>query len=144
MKRSVLFFAILLVPAFLTACSKALPVTLFNNAGEVIEVHAGGDNETIAPGRFAQFKRPGESNNWVFRVSSGGCEYLYDASSDFGYDENHYDVARTSDRGIQIQVEKDFSVNLLPDAYVGDGPASTETFLKQKGFPLRPVSRKCH
>lgn len=143
MKQSLLAFALLLASAVLFSCSRAMPVTLFNNTGEMIGVRAGSENETIAPGRFSEFKRPAESDNHVFRLFAGGCEYLYDVSSDFGYDDDHYTADKTSNRGIQIQIEKDFSANLLPDTYAGDTAASSGLFLKQKGFPLQPVSRKC-
>lgn len=137
-------FALFLVSAIFTACSRLLQVTLFNNTGEAIELRAELTTETIAPGRFAHFKYPGQGANRVFRLSSNGCEYLYDVSSDFGYDGDHYTASSQSDRGIQIQVEKDFSMNLLPDTYAGNVPISREIVLKQKGFPLQPVSRKCH
>jgi hypothetical protein len=42
-----------------------------------------------------------------------------------------------------VQVEKDFSIDLLPASYTGDSPASSETLLKREGFPLRPVAKKC-
>lgn len=143
MKLHGLAFVLLVAPLFLANCSRIVQVTLFNNTGEAIEVRAGSEHETIAPDQFAKFKYPGEDANRVFRISGGRCEYLYQLSSEFGYDESHYDPAVRSDRGIQIQVEKDFSVNLLPDSYTGSAPAPSEMVLQQRGFPMRPVSKTC-
>ncbi|HKU64427.1 MAG TPA: hypothetical protein VJQ06_05165 [Rhizomicrobium sp.] len=140
MKRCGLFFALFLVSAVFTACSKLLQVTLFNNTGEAIELHAEFETKTIAPSRFAHFKYPGQGANRVFRLSSNGCVYLYEFPSEI-FD---YQVEMRFERGIQVQVEKDFGIDLLPMSYEGDAPASRDTILRREGFPLQPVSRKCH
>ena len=139
MKRFGLFFALLLVPFSLAACSRLLQVTLFNNTGEAIEVHAAGENDKIAPNQYSRFKYPGEDDNRVFRLSSGMCEYLYDFSPKL----NDYGLNMTFERGVQIQVEKDFSIDLLPVTYTGNAPDSGAMILRYEGFPLHPVSRKC-
>ncbi len=50
---------------------------------------------------------------------------------------------RKLNRSVQVQVEKDFSINLLPSSYANDTPASNELILQHEGFPLHPVARKC-
>jgi hypothetical protein len=102
-------------------------------------VQTGSRRFAIAMNEFENFKDPAAGGNNVFRLSGGGCEYLYDFTvplDDYGYD-------MTFERGIQIQVEKDFSVDLLPVTYKGDAPASSDVILRHEGFPLRPVSKKC-
>jgi len=139
MKRSGLLFALIPGLFFLTACSRLLQVTLFNNTGEEIGVRAELEKDTIAPNRFARFKYPSEGANRVFRLSSKACEFLYEFPSEI----SDYKIEMKFERGIQVQVEKDFSVNLLPVAYAGEAPVSSSLFLQREGFPLRPVSRTC-
>jgi hypothetical protein len=137
MKRFVPLLLLLLTPV-LTACPPPSYVTLFNNTGMPLGVETAGDHATVAPNRFTRLE-----NFWwasaVFRVSSGGCEYLYDVSSA----EADYPTDPYTRRGIQIQVEQDLSVNLLPSSYAGEAPLSSEMVLRGNGFPLKPVSRKC-
>jgi hypothetical protein len=142
LKRAVFLFEFLLAPAFLAACTIWSPVTLFNNTGEAIKLDMGGNITAVTPNQFVQFRYPRASVNWVFRLADGGCEYLYDIPE---LPQKHdWPIALlSSDREGKIQVEKDFSLNLLPPSYAGSAPASGELFLKQKGFPLQPVSRKC-
>jgi len=139
MKRPGVFSALLLASLVLNACSKFLQVTLFNNTGGAIEIHAESKNATIAPNQFERFKYPGESAKGVFHLSSGGCEYLYEFSPKL----DDYGLSYEFERGVQIQVEKDFSIELLPVSYKGNFPASGEIILKHEGFPLHPVSQKC-
>ena len=125
----------------LSACEVFLDATLFNNTGESVEIR-GGDITTIAPNRSAHLIYPNESDNRVFRLAIGGCVYLYDVPQTL--DDYHLpDFKFRTGRGVQIQVEKDFSINLLPPDYAGDGPAPNEAVLKRQGFPLRPVAKKC-
>ena len=139
MKRFALLFALFLVSTIFTACSRLLQVTLFNNTGEEIGVRAELEKDTIAPNRFAHFKYPGKGANRVFRLSSKACEFLYEFPSEIP----DYKIEMKFERGIQVQVEKDFSINLLPADYAGDQPAPVTIFLQQEGFPLHPVSRRC-
>jgi hypothetical protein len=111
---------------------------LFNNTGEAIEVRTERDHVSIARNGFDQFHDPMNADQ-VFRLTAGGCEYLYD----FSLRLVEYYTDRALVRGIQIQAEKDFSINLLSGSYAGEAPVFGETILKREGFPLRPVSRKC-
>jgi len=137
MKRPGLLAVPLLAPFLLTACPPPAYITVFNNTGEAIEVRTERDHVSIAPNRFDQFHDP--LGDQVFRFTGGGCEYLYDFSVRIG----EYDTDRALVRGIQIQVEKDFSIDLLSGSYAGEAPVSGNMILKREGFPLRPVSRKC-
>jgi hypothetical protein len=138
MKRSGSLLLLLLTP-LLAACPPPSYVTLFNNSGLPTDVYAGSENAMVAPNRFIRFRGPFGGANDVFRLSSGGCEYLYDSSPSLG----DYQTDPYSSRGVQIQVEQDLSVNLLSSSYTGDAPASGEMILRRKGFPLKPVMRKC-
>lgn len=142
MKKFVLFFGLLLLPTVLASCTIWLPVTLFNNTGEAMGVNTGGDVATVAPNGLFQFRYPSGNLNWVVRLTGSGCEYLYDIP-DLPRKYDWPVILVSSDRKGKIQVEKDFSINLLPPSYVGDGPAPAVLFLMQEGFPLRPVSKKC-
>jgi hypothetical protein len=137
MKRLAPLLLLLLTP-FLTACPPPSYVTLFNNTGVPVGVEAAGDHVMLAPSRFTRLE-----NFWrgseIFRVSSRGCEYLYDVSSA----RADYPTDPYTKRGIQIQVEQDLSVNLLASSYTGEAPGSSEMVLRGNGFPLKPVSRKC-
>src|SRR6185503_14799563 len=137
MKRFVPLLLLLLAP-FLAACPPPSYVTLFNNTGAPVGVEAAGDHVTVAPGRFTRLENFWQGSE-IFRVSSGGCEYLYDVSSA----RADYPTDPYTKRGIQIQVEQDLSVNLLPSSYAGEAPVSGEMVLRGNGFPLKPVSRKC-
>jgi len=142
LKRSVLFAGLSLMPTVLAACTIWSPATLLNNTGEEIKMNMGGDITTMTPNQFIQFRYPRAPVNWVFRLTGGGCEYLYDVP----VLPRKYDwpiLLLSSDREDKIQVEKDFSLNLLPPSYAGDTPASSDMILQRDGFPLRPVSRKC-
>src|SRR5262245_30556874 len=125
MKRLGLLSALLLAPLILNACSKLLQVTLFNNTGEAIEIHAENKDITVAPNQFDHFKYPGESTNGTFRLSSGGCDYLYEFSPRL----DDYGLSYEFERGVQVQVEKDFSIDLLPVSYEGSVPASGATIV---------------
>jgi len=129
-----MLFALLLAGA----CSLAFGVALFNNTGEAIEVNWDREGTPIAPNRFFKFVYYNGLRHREFELSAGGCEYLYDIPLQIrDYDFN------TFDRGVQVQVEKDFSINLLPVDYKGEIPASSSLFLQREGFPLHPVSRTC-
>jgi hypothetical protein len=141
-KRIGLYFFLLFASVILVACSPVLHITLFNNTGAALELHAADENTVIAPNQFSEFRYPWDSNR-VFRLASGGCEYLYDVPlelPDYAAGPNDPKFGR----GVQAQVEKDFSINILPSFYAADAPASGETVLHRDGFPLRPVSRVCH
>jgi hypothetical protein len=142
LKNLVLLFKLLLLQVVLASCSVWLPVTLFNNTGGAIVINTGSNVATVAPDQFFKFRYPSGSGNWIVRLTSGGCVYLYDIP-DFPYKYGWPVVLLSSDRKGQVQVEKDFSINLLPPFYAGDKPAAAEMFLKREGFPLKPVGRKC-
>lgn len=149
MKRSGLFLALALVPTILTACSVALQVTVFNNTGGTIEVFAEHITGKIEPGKYDDFRYPfrkGEAGVFeLLRIVGEGCEYLYDLDRSYpAYpDEEWNRGVVAAGRGIQVQVEKDFSIELLPADYTGNGPAPSETILKREGFPIRPFTKKC-
>ncbi|HKQ43845.1 MAG TPA: hypothetical protein VJS47_00470 [Rhizomicrobium sp.] len=140
MKRSGLLFVLLLAPCILIACSYILDATLFNNTGEAVDVSWGGKSVTITANRLAEIHYPVGTLRLAIQIPSTGCEYIYDVPHRI----DDYRPDPKLNRGVQIQVEKDFSINLLPESYVGEVPASSEMVLQQEGFPLRPVARKCH
>lgn len=127
----------------LTSCSRLLDLTVFNNTSANITLLAG--NEEIAPNSFGTVKFPGTGKVGKYslvRIAGGGCEYLYDLEkASYPYDEAHPLMA--SERGIQVQVERDFSINLLPQTYEGKVPVSGDVVLSHEGFPLRPIAKKC-
>lgn len=147
MKQVELFLAMALALMVLTACSVALRVTVFNNTGGTIEVYTGHGTGKIEPGKYDDFHYPsreGEAGVFnLFRIAGGQCEYLYDLDGVHYPDEEWKRGETTADRGIQVQVEKDFSIDLLPADYTGKGPASSEMIPKREGFPLRPFTKKC-
>lgn len=145
MKLSGLCYLLLIASVLLTGCSVALDVTVFNNTGDTIEVITDRRNGKIDANQFDDFRFPAKEGSGAFellRIAAAGCEYLYDLDRATYSDEEWKDVV-AADRGVQVQVEKDFSIDLLPAAYTGNGPAPSEMILKREGFPLRPVARKC-
>jgi hypothetical protein len=141
-KRFILFFGLSLMPAVLGGCTVWSPATLFNNTGGAIQVNMRGNISTMPPNQSVEFRYPRANVNWAFRLAGGGCEYLYDVPvlpRKYGWPI----LLVSSDRKDRVQVEKDFSLNLLSPSYAGDTPASKEAFLQQEDFPLQPVSKKC-
>jgi hypothetical protein len=147
MKRVGLILALALAPILLAACSAILRVTVFNNTGAAIELYTVHATGKIEPGKYDDFRFPfreGEAGVFqLLRIAGQGCEYLYDLDrADYPNEEWNRGVV-TAGRGIQVQVEKDFSIELLPADYTGNGPASSEAIPKREGFPLRPFTKKC-
>jgi hypothetical protein len=138
MQRYVFLFALLFVPCVLTACSYAEDATLFNNTSGEVRLELQGNKTVLSVSGHAKINLiVGYAR--TAHLFSGACEYVYDVP----LVSNYYRLDRKLDRGIQMQVEKDFSINLLPGNYASDTPSSAEMFLKREGFPLKPVSRKC-
>jgi hypothetical protein len=140
MKRLSLYVILPVLVTGLSACQIYLDATLFNNAGQNVRM----DHPviTVAPNQFAHFIYPNERTDRVFRLQIGGCVYLYEVPKSL--DNYHLpDFKFRTGRGVQIQVEKDFSVNLLPPLYDGDTPASGATILLHEGFPLHPLNKTC-
>jgi len=127
-----------LAPLILAGCPHIWDGALFNNTGEAIEVSSFGEDGTIAPNRFVRFK----GVDRIVHISSGACDYRYVVPEELN-SRRFYDFGRMTDRGFQFQLERDFSINLLPPDYAGDTPASSALFLQQEGFPMNPVERKC-
>jgi hypothetical protein len=141
MTRLRLHLILPLLALVLSACQIFLDATLFNNTDEGVEIRAGNDI-IVAPNRFAHLIYPNESTDRVFRLTIGKCVYLYEVPE--GPSDYHLpDFQFRTGRGVQIQVEKDFSINLLSPSYAGDAPASGEMILRHEGFPLRPLTKKC-
>ena len=125
--------------AGLAGCSALLDATFFNNTGEEIAVDWEGARTTITASQFSQFHYIDGDRNRKVRLSSGGCAYLYEVPPEL----KDYRPDRKLDRGLQIQVEKDFSIVLLSPSYAGDMPASGDIVLQHEGFPLRPMTKVC-
>ncbi len=147
MKRVELFLALAFVPAVLTACSAELLVTVFNNTGGRIEVYTEHSTGKIESGTYDDFRYPSREGDAgvyeLLRIAGEGCEYLYDLDRTHYPDEEWNRGVVAAGRGIQVQVEKDFSIDLLPADYMGKGPAPSEIIPKRQGFPLRPFTKKC-
>jgi hypothetical protein len=139
MQRYGFLLTLLFLPCVLTACSYAEHATLFNDTSGEIRVEWRLNEQTVIPenGHAEIHYIVGLARQ--VSISSGTCEYVYDVPGM----PNSYRADRKLDRGIQFQLEKDFSIYLLPANYAGDAPASRETFMQREGFPLKPVWRKC-
>ena len=124
-------------PLILTGCPNNWDGALFNNAGEAVEVFSF-EHGTVAPNQFVRFKGLDRG----VRISSGTCDYRYEVPAEL-FSRRFYDFGRMTDRGFQYQLERDFSINLLPPDYTGDAPAPSALFLKRDGFPMHPIERKC-
>lgn len=139
MQRFGLPFLLLFMLCVLTACSYLEHGTLFNNtSGEVTVVMDGYERTVIPRDGHAKISYIIGRSRQV-SVSSGACDYVYDIPSM----PNSYRPDRKLDRGIQFQMEKDFSIYLLPAHYAGDMPASRDVFMPRDGFPLQPILKKC-
>jgi hypothetical protein len=138
MQRYGFLFPLLATLCLLTACSYAEDATLFNNTSGEVELELQGNKTVISTSGHAKLNLVvGYAR--TAHLFIGTCEYVYDVPLVSSY----YGLDRKLDRGIQMQVEKDFSINLLPGNYAGDAPASRDAFIQREGFPLQPVSRKC-
>jgi len=143
MKRVKLFLALAVAPAVLVACSAPLDVTVFNNTGDAIEVITDRSNGKIEPDQFDNFQFPSHGVFPLLRITGSKCEYLYDLETARYPAEEWNRGVVAAGRGIQVQVEKDFSIDLLPADYTGTGAAPSEIIPKREGFPLRPFTKKC-
>jgi hypothetical protein len=137
-KRLSLYLIFPLLITGLSACHISIDATLFNNTGQSVSIDY--PAVTVAPDRSAHFIYPNKSR--VLRLGIEGCVYLYEVPETLN-DYHLPDFKFRTGRGVQIQVEKDFSVDLLSPLYEGDAPASGATILQHEGFPLRPLNKTC-
>ncbi|HVW75205.1 MAG TPA: hypothetical protein VHC39_16325 [Rhizomicrobium sp.] len=140
MRYVAVFVVLMLVSAVLAACERILDIDLLNNTGDPIAVRAGGDSIPVAPGRSGEFHYPQSEANWTLLISAGACEYLYQLPRALKISPD------LMDRGItpRAQVERDFSIWLVPSNASGVADVSGPASQQDDGFPLRPVSRTCH
>lgn len=132
------FFAALAV-VVLASCSSRLEIVLFNNAGETVTVHTPDTNLSISSGQSIRFDYPSENESWRIRLSVGECTYTYAAPRTL----EHYPWAHGSRNELRAQLEKDFSLILLPPGTTEVTPADKVASLQQDGFPLQPASQDC-
>jgi hypothetical protein len=107
-------FVALFAPLILTGCPYLWDGALFNNTGETIEVSSLGYGAAVLSNQFVRFK----GLDRIVRISSGACDYRYAIPEELN-SRRFYDFGRMTDRGFQFQLEKDFSINLLPPDYAG-------------------------
>lgn len=131
---------LLLASTALFGCSLKLQVALFNDAGEAVTVKIKGENIAIEPGRFGQFDYPGDEQNWMLHLSTATCDYAYLVPKAL----DHYPSSPGSNGPLKGQVEKDFSIHLLPPSATAVTAVAGLGSLQQDGFPMHPVSKNCH
>lgn len=138
--RSPFIIAALSGLASLTACSLYLQIALFNNSGEAITVELWHENIAVRPAQFAQFKYPGQNENWQVHIATATCDYIYQVPQE-GLDkirpEGHY-----SDP-LPLQLEKDFDIYVLPPDAKSIVPVAALGAMQRAGFPLHPISKTC-
>ncbi len=98
------------MPFILNACSYLLSATLFNNTGRDIRVDWEGEKVVITANYFSEIAYVNGDRKREVLLSSGACEYLYYIPPEL----SDYKPDNELNRGIQIQLEKDFSIHLLP------------------------------
>ncbi|MBN9557193.1 MAG: hypothetical protein J0I26_06635 [Alphaproteobacteria bacterium] len=123
----------------LVGCSLKLQVALFNDAGEAVTVKMEGKSVAIEPGQSGQFDYPGDEQNWMLRLSTATCDYVYQAPKTL----EHYPLPSGSDAPLKAQVEGDFSIYLLPPSATAVAAVAGVRSLQQDGFPLHPMSKSC-
>jgi hypothetical protein len=123
----------------LACCSLKLQLALFNDTGEIVTVKMEGKSIAIGPGRSGEFDYPGDEQNWTLRLSTAACDYAYQVPRTL----EHYPSSLGSDRPLKAEVERDFSIHLLPPSATAVGSVAELGSLQQDGFPLHPVSKSC-
>ncbi|HTQ13355.1 MAG TPA: hypothetical protein VMH86_05705 [Rhizomicrobium sp.] len=124
----------------LAGCSLKLQVALFNGAGEAVTVKMEGKNIAIEPGRSGEFDYPGDEQNWMLHLSTAACDYAYQVPRTL----EHYPSSPGSNGPLKAQVERDFSIYLLPPSATAVASVAGLGSPQQDGFPLHPVSKNCH
>jgi hypothetical protein len=75
-----------------------------------------------------------------YRMTAGGCDYTYRFA---GMQVNHpfggYDYAYP----VNVQIEPDFTLQLLPYKTKAVVPAAQLGAMSKPGFPLKPASKTC-
>ena len=140
MKLSIRFSVIVAMSVALVGCSLKLQVNLFNNAGEAVTAKLEDSSLPIGPGGFVQFDYPGTAQNWILYLSTATCDYGYAVPRAL----EPYPRSQGSNGPLKVQVEKDFSIYLLPPTAETVTAVESLGPLQQDGFPLRPVSKSCH
>lgn len=140
MRYARLLLLTLLTSVVLAGCSLKLQVALFNDAGEAVTVKMEGANIAIESGRSGQFDYPGDEQNWMLHLSTATCDYAYQVPKIL----EHYPLSSGSNGPLKAQVERDFSIYLLPPAATAIASVAGLGSLQQDGFPLHPVSKNCH
>jgi hypothetical protein len=139
MKSSKVRLTILGIALLCGACSMFLKVDLFNNTGVAIVVHAEGNELALEQAKFVEFRYPGDSAGWTFRLSTARCEYLYRVPRTL----EHYARPPGVNPPLKAQVEPDFSVHWLPPTVNEVGEVAKYASLQPDGFPLHPESISC-
>jgi len=133
------FVIVLFTAPVLAGCSLKLQVALFNDAGEAMTVKLEGKSVVIEPGRSGEFDYPGDRQNWTLHLSVAACDYTYQVPRTL----DHYPSSPGTNGPLKAQVERDFSIYLLPPSATTVASVAGLGSLQQDGFPLHPVSKNC-
>jgi hypothetical protein len=126
--------------AALAGCSLKLRVEVFNDTGEAVTVGLDRVRLSIAPGASARLDYPGAQQRWMLFLTTATCKYAYAVPRTL----EHVERSARGDAPLEVQIEKDFSIHLLPRTARAIAPVEGFASLQQDGFPLRPASRSCH
>ena len=126
--------------ALLGGCSVKLQIALFNNAGEPITVVQGNKVFVIDAGKSYQFDYPADAENWSVYLDTAQCRYVYEVPRTFDHIERSPPGEHTP---LKVQLEKDFTIFLLPRSASAIGAVSSLGRIQVDGFPLHPASKKC-
>lgn len=132
------FMTILSVSVALSSCSTKLQIELFNNTGEIVTVSEDDKKLTVYPAQFREFGYPGNEQRWTLYISTTQCDYTYEVPRAF----EHYPSTEV-DEPLKTQVNKDFSIYLLPALATVIADVKELGPVQQNGFPLHPVSKNC-
>ena len=140
MRSTRTFLPVLLTTLALVGCSLKLQIALFNDAGEAVTAKMESTNIAIGSGRSGEFDYPGDEQNWMLHLSTVTCDYIYQVPRTL----DHFPSSPGSNGSLKAQVEKDFSIYLLPPSANTVASVAGLGSLQQNGFPLHPVSKSCH
>jgi hypothetical protein len=123
----------------IAGCSLTLQISLFNDTGQAIRVNSEGHGITVEPGLSAMLKYPGDEQNWMLHLSTATCDYAYQVARKL----DHFRPPPGQDVPVKAQVERDFSIYLLPLAATAVAPIEQLGAIQRDGFPLHPSSKAC-
>jgi len=133
------------ISAFLTSCSYAPHIVIFNHLKNDISIYYVDRSEFVVPDSYATVYYLPKNREQTLTVTSKNCHYFYNIDIDSDELRKIYKIEELSDYAyeeLKFQIDEDFNIYIIPkNSY----PLSLEEAIKfQKGgFPIQPTNKEC-